>query len=153
MVTMNSSRSVDWSQKSARAFCLTLLLALALTPPSWAKKHKAAAPAVDASYIAALAVANRFLNAWQGSDQEAALLLLTDRAKHNTSAVSIDALFQRGSNRGFEIVHGHPLSGSRYQFPIVLLQSADDSKPAHRKFTNIVVANTGKNDWAVDTLP
>ena len=153
MRTIDSLSNTLWPPKSARAMCLILGATLALSPVSWAKKHKAATPAIESNYIAALATANRFLAAWQSSDQEAALLLLTDRAKHKASEASIDTLFRSSPSRAFEIVQGHPLNRNRYQFPVVLLQAGGESKQSHRKFTNIVVINTGKNDWAVDTLP
>jgi len=152
-LTMDSFSNNLRFRKSARSLCFLLALTIAFSPASSAKKRKAATPAVDASYIAALATADRFLTAWQSSDQEAALLLLTDRAKHKASEAGIDALFHDPAGRAFEIVHGRPLNRSRYQFPVVLLQASGDTNQPHRKFTNIVVANSGKNDWAVDTLP
>lgn len=132
--------------------CIAVAMALACSP-LWAKKQKTQAGAVGANYIAALATANRFLSAWQSNDQEAGLLLLTDRAKHKSSEAGIDTLFGGSSLRAFEIVRGRPLGNRRYEFPVVLLQATGESKQVHRKFTRIVVANTGKNDWAVDTLP
>jgi len=140
-------------RKSARSVCVLLALTIAFSPTSPAKKRRVTTPAVEVRYIAALATANRFLTAWQSSDQEAALLLLTDRAKHKASEAGIDALFHGPRGRAFEIVHGRPLNQSRYQFPVVLLQVSGETNQPHRKFTNIVIANSGKNDWAVDTLP
>jgi len=142
-----------WFQRTARGLCIVVALTLAFSPASLAKKHKASAPVLDTNYIAALSTANRFLTAWQSSDQEAALLLLTYRAKHKSSEGSIDALLHGPASRAFEIVHGRPLNRTRYQFPVVLLENTGESKQPHRKFTSIVVANTGKDDWAVDTLP
>jgi hypothetical protein len=34
----------------------------------------------------------------------------------------------------------------------VLLQT-DDSGHTHRRFAELIITNTGKNDWAVDKLP
>jgi hypothetical protein len=34
----------------------------------------------------------------------------------------------------------------------VLLQN-DDSGRTHRRFTELIITNTGNNDWAVDKLP
>lgn len=141
------------ARKSRGVLCVALAIAVACSPLSWAKKHKAPAAAVDGTYTTALGVANRFLAAWQGNDQEAGLLLLTDRAKHKSSEAGIDSLFSGSSQRAYEIVRGRPLGSRRYEFPVVLLQTAVESKQVHRKFTKIVVANAGQNDWAVDTLP
>ena len=145
--------SASATRKFRTLLCVVVAMALASSPLLWAKKHKPASPAIDTTYTAALATANRFLAAWQSNDQEAGLLLLTDRAKHTSSEAGIDALFGVASQRAFEIVRGRPLGNHRYEFPVVLLQTAGESKPCHRKFTKIVIANTGMNDWAVDTLP
>ena len=127
-------------------------VALAFSSFTGAKKPKASAPPSDPNYVAALATANRFLAAWQNHDQEAGLPLLTNRAKHQSSEAEIDALFSDSAARAFEIFHGRQLSHDRYLFPVLLLQT---SAPAHtrRKFTRILIVNTGKNDWAVDKLP
>ena len=139
--------------RKRQIFSLIVVVAVGFSPLSWAKKHKAAPPAMDTNYVSALATANRFLSAWQSNDQEAGLMLLTNRAKHQNSEDSIDGLFHGSSQRAFEIVHGRTLNRIRYTFPVVLLQSTGESNQTHRKFTAIVIANTGKNDWAVDTLP
>ena len=139
------------SKASRTVLCIALAVALAGSP-LWAKKHKTSAAAVDSTYTAALGVANRFLAAWQSNDQEAGILLLTDRAKHKSSEAGIDSLFSGSSQRAFEVVRGRLLGNHRYEFPVVLLQTGE-SKQVHRKFTKIVIANTGTNDWAVDTLP
>lgn len=133
---------------------LSIVVAMALVAsPLWAKKHKTPAAAIDGTYTAALGVANRFLAAWQSNDQEAGVLLLTDQAKHRSSEAGIDGLFSNSSQRAFEVVRGRLVGNHRYEFPVVLLETAGESKQVHRKFTKIVIANTGKNDWAVDTLP
>ena len=132
---------------------LIVLTVFISCPLSWAKKHMATPPAIDTNYVSALATANRFLSAWQSNDHEAGLMLLTNRAKHQNSETSIEGLFHGTSQKAFEIVHGRKLSPSRYEFPVVLLQSAEEFSQTHRKFTAIAITNTGKNDWAVDTLP
>ncbi len=133
-------------------FLVAISVALALSLPSWAKKRKTLSTPTDVNYTAALATANRFLAAWQNNDQEAGLPLITNRAKHQSTEADIDALFSGSSARAFEIAHGRQLSRSRYQFPVLLLQ-ADESGRARRRFTGIVIIETGKNDWAVDKLP
>jgi hypothetical protein len=77
--------------------------------------------------------------------------LMTNRAKQHSSEADMDTLFSGTSARAFEIAHGRPLSRSRYQFSVVLLTG----EPGHirRRVASIVIANTDKNDWAVDKLP
>ena len=117
------------------------------------KKHKptASTPA-DSNYLAGLSAANRFLAAWQSNDQAAALPLITTRAKQQTTEEGVDKLFSGSSARAFEITRGQALRQGRYEFSIVLLQ-ADESGRTRRRFADIIVVNTGKNDWAVDKLP
>ncbi len=142
------------------AVAFLLAMGLALSAPSLAKarKHKppvqpkAATQPNDAHYIAGLATANRFLAAWQSNDQPAALPLLTKRAKQQSTEEGVDQFFSGSSLRGFEITHGLALRPGRYQFPIVLLQ-VDDAGHTHRRMSDVIVTNTGGNDWAVDRLP
>jgi hypothetical protein len=136
-----------------RLACLTgIAFALSLPAPAWAKKHITPAQSTDSNYIAGLATANRFLAAWQGNDQAAAMPLITNRAKQQTTEDGVDKLFSGSSTRAFEITHGRALRQGRYQFSIVLLQT-DDSGRARRRFAELIITNTGKNDWAVDKLP
>jgi len=136
-----------------RLVCL-IAIAVALSMPSsaWAKKHKAPVQPTDSNYIAGLATANHFLAAWQSNDQAAAMPFITNRAKQQSTEEGIDKLFSGSSTRAFEITHGRALRQGRYQFSIVLLQT-DDSGHTRRRFAEIVITNTGKNDWAVDKLP
>ncbi len=133
-------------------FLVVMSVALAFSPPTRAKKLKASTQPTDANYIAALATANRFLAAWQSNDQEAGLPLITNHAKHQSTEAGIDELFSGPAIRAFEIAHGRQLSRGRYLFPLVLLESFEPSR-TRRRFTRIVILNTGKNDWAVDKLP
>jgi hypothetical protein len=129
---------------------------LAFSSFIWARKHTASTTATDTSYIAALSTANRFLAAWQSRDQEAALPLITNHAKQQSTEAGIDKLFIESSDgssaRAFEIAHGRQLSRGRYQFPVVLLEAGESGR-TRRRFTGIVILNTSKNDWAVDKLP
>ena len=133
--------------------CGVALTTAVSTPLAWGKKHKPAASApVDSNYLAGLSAANRFLAAWQSNDQAAALPLITNRAKQQATEEGLDKLFSGSSSRAFEITRGRALRQGRYQFSIVLLQ-ADESSHTRRRFAEIIVVNTGKNDWAVDKLP
>jgi len=129
-----------------------LTLALAASPYAWAKKHKATPGASDANYVAALEIADRFLAAWQSNDSAAAMPLITNRAKQQSTEEGIEKLFSGPTARAFEIPHGRALRAGRYVFSAVLLQT-EDSGRARRRFAEFVVVNTGKNDWAVDKLP
>ena len=134
---------------------VTLLIALTLSasPQAWARKRKAPTqPAADSNYVAALAIANRLLDAWQNNDQAGAMPLITNRAKQQSTEEGIDKLFSGPAMRAFEITRGRSLRQESYHFAIVLLQ-ADDSGRTTRRFTELVVINTGRNDWAVDKLP
>jgi hypothetical protein len=137
---------------AALACSITIAFALFAPPPVWPKKHKVPAQPTDSNYVAGLALANRFLAAWQSNDQAAAMPLLTTRAKDQSTEEGVDQLFSGSSNRAFEITHGHLLRQGRYQFSIVLLQT-DDSGHTRRRFAELIITSTGKNDWAVDKLP
>ena len=135
---------------------VSCLFAIALTflvsPAASAKKHKTATQPTDSNYIAALATANRFLATWQDNDQAAAMPWITKRAKQQSTEEGVDKLFSGSSTRAFEISRGRLVRQGRYQFYIVLLQN-DDYGHTHRRFTELIIANTGNNDWAVDKLP
>jgi hypothetical protein len=135
---------------------ISALIAIALaffgSPVASAKKHKAATQPTDSNYIAALATANRFLAAWQDNDQAAAMPWVTNRAKQQSTEEGVDKLFSGSSTRAFEISRGRLVRQGRYQFSIVLVQN-DDSGHTHRRFTELIITNTGNNDWAVDKLP
>jgi hypothetical protein len=133
-------------------FLTTMSVTLASSPLAWAKKHKAPAKPADSNYIAALAIANRFLGAWQSNDQAAAIPLLTNHAKELSTEEGIDKLFSGSATRAFEIPHGRALRPGRYSFSTVLLET-DDAGNTRRRFADFVITNTGKNDWAVDKLP
>ncbi len=136
-----------------RLACLTALtIGLTASPLAWAKKRTPSVRPTDSSYVAALAVADRFMAAWQNNDQAAALPLVTNRAKQQSTEEGIDKLFSGSATRAFEITRGRALRQGRFLFPAVLLQ-ADDSGHTRRRFTGIIITNTGKNDWAVDKLP
>jgi len=132
------------------------LFAIALTflvpPVASAKKHKAALQPTDSNYIAALATANRFLATWQDNDQAGAMPWITNRAKQQSTEEGVDKLFSGSSTRAFEISRGRLMRQGRYHFSIVLLQN-DDSGHTRRRFTELIITNTGNNDWAVDKLP
>lgn len=104
----------------------------------------------DPSYVSALALANRFLFAWQAGDLETGTLLLSDGVRHLQNPEKLETFFATGSDRSYEITHGTGNHG-RYIFPVALVSS--QSGKVRRRFSQIIVVNTGKNDWAIDRLP
>ena len=119
---------------------------------SWASPHKRVkrVDPPDQSYVSALACANRFLHAWETGDLETGMVLLSDRVRHAQNPETFEKFFLAESVRGFEIARG--VGGRRRcRFPVVLVTTRGNQ--LRRTFSEIVVVDTGKNDWAVDKLP
>jgi hypothetical protein len=115
------------------------------------RKHPAQqSPPSDPSYVFALAAANHFLHAWQTSDLEDGTVLLSDGIRHSQNADKLERLFSNGNDRAFEIGQGHGHAG-RYSFPVVLV--TNHGSHVTRKSSEIILVETGKNDWVVDKLP
>ena len=133
----------------ASSLLLFSLLAssVASTHPNHSSKQ---APPSDVGYVFALATVNRFLHAWQSDDLETGMVMLSDSVRHSHTPENLEQFFSGGTGRAFEIGHGSGNHG-RYSFPIVLVTTQGSRN--HRKFSEIIVVNTGKNDWAVDKLP
>lgn len=132
---------------------LSLLLIIILATLVWAGSHKhTAAPDTpyDPGYVFALGAANRFLHAWQSADLENGTVLLSDGIRRSQNADKLEQFFSSGKDRGFEIARGHGHAG-HYSFPVVLVTT----RGAHvtRKSSEIILVETGKNDWVVDKLP
>jgi hypothetical protein len=108
---------------------------------------------LDDDYISALTVANHFLHAWQNRDQETVALLLTDAAKQGCSETHLDS-FLSSDSRAYEVGRGKKLPGGRYAFPITIFAPLSNNRRSARPhYTELIVARTAKNDWAVDKLP
>jgi hypothetical protein len=130
----------------------TLLIISMLLPVTvWAKAKRQPAPP-DAASIAALATANHFLRAWQTGDIETGLILLTDDARRGSSEDALRIYFANPLIRAFEVHRGRPLRPGKFSFPVVLLESSDP-KRTRRRYSDVIVIDTGKSDWAVDKLP
>jgi len=127
---------------------LILHIALLLSPLS---ARTAPAPALDSGYVSALAAADRFLQAWQGGDVESGMVLLSGHAKEKVTTDVVEKFFSNSGPSGYEIGRGKQLKRGRYEFPVVLVSVLKNR--ARRKFSSIVIVDTGKNDWAVDKLP
>jgi hypothetical protein len=44
------------------------------------------------------------------------------------------------------------LKRGRYEFPVVLVMQSPNNR-VRRRFSSIIVLNTGGSDWAIDKLP
>jgi hypothetical protein len=124
-----------------------------MTTLSWARPHKNPAKPAESSdpgYVFALAAANHFLHAWQTADLEDGTVLLSDGIRHSQNADKLEQFFSSGKDSGFEIARGHGHSG-RYSFPVVLVTSRGSK--VTRRSSEIILIETGKNDWVVDKLP
>jgi hypothetical protein len=124
-----------------------------LTAPLWARSHghpaKLENPS-DPGYVLALAAANHFLHAWQTGDIETGMVLLSDGLRHSQNADKLEEFFSNAANRAFEITRAHGHQGL-YSFPVVLVTIRGDH--VARKFSEIILVESGKNDWVVDKLP
>ena len=132
----------------------TAVLILVLALPAWsagANKHHSAPPApADPDYVFALATVNRFLHAWQSDDLETGMVLLSDRVRHSQDPEKFERFFAGSTDRAFEVTRG-PATRGRYRFSVVLVTVT--GARVRRRFSEIVVVSTGKNDWVVDKLP
>jgi hypothetical protein len=108
---------------------------------------------IDQDYIAALAAANRFLQAWQNQDHETAIILLSDKLKQHTREEALETFFTPADHaqQAYEISSGKKIAPGRYIFIVKLFNSG--SKAAPHKQSRLIVTRTGKNDWAIDKLP
>jgi hypothetical protein len=79
------------------------------------------------------------------------MVLLSNSLRHSQNADRVEEFFSNATNRAFEITRGKGRSG-RYTFPVVLVTPRGSSRIT-RKFSEIVLIDTGKNDWVVDKLP
>jgi hypothetical protein len=125
----------------ASLFLLLLPLA-ARTPP---------APGLEPGYVSALAAADRFLQAWQSGDVENGMVLLSSHAREKATSDVVEKFFSDAGPSAYEIGRGRRLMRGRYEFPVVLV--APSKNHARRRFSSIVIVDTGRNDWAVDKLP
>jgi nickel-dependent lactate racemase len=108
---------------------------------------------LNREYVAALTAADRFLQAWQPADSENGVALLTSHAKDAATTDVFDRFFSTCAPEAYEIARGQLMKHGRYEFPVVPVSGAPNSGRLRRRFSSIVIVNTGKNDWAVDKLP
>jgi len=108
-------------------------------------------PALEPGYVPALAAADHFLQAWQAGDVESGIVLLTSHAKETATTDAVEKFFSGTGPSGYEIGRGKLLKRGRYEFPVVLVSTSKNQ--VRRRFSSIVIVDTGKNDWAVDKIP
>jgi hypothetical protein len=130
-----------------------LLLVLFLPLPQFSTARIRPVSALNSEYVAALAAADHFLQAWQAGDSENGVALLSSHAKNAATTDAVDRFFSTCAPEAYEIGRGQLLKQGRYEFPLVLVGGAPNSTRVRRRFSSIVIVNTGKNDWAVDKLP
>jgi hypothetical protein len=144
----------DFERWGGRALnCRPVAVFLLLTLPAWGagshRNPRSPAP-LDSGYVFALATANRFLYAWQMGDLETGMVLLSDPVRHSQNPEKLERFFAASSGRSYEIARGKGNRG-RYSFPLVLVST--QGSQVRRRLSEIILVNTGKNDWAVDKLP
>jgi hypothetical protein len=130
--------------------CILVLCIACVSSPVVAKIKSV--PALDDSYVPALAAADHFLQAWQSGDAENGMALLTNHAKEKAAADGLDTFFSSKVS-AYEVGRGKQLKRGRYEFPIVLVSNRPKNSHPYRRFSSIVIVDTGHNDWAVDKLP
>lgn len=131
---------------------LTAVLAacLASSPLLARDQHKIHRASSDPAYSSALQAADNFLHAWQTQNHEAGIMMLSDHARQVVSPDQMEQFFSPDANAAFEIEHGRRRKSGGYAFPVVLFGASSE----HRvHFGEIVMVQSGKNDWAVERLP
>jgi hypothetical protein len=118
---------------------------------SAAKTRPVSAP--DAGYAEALVTVNHFLQAWQSGDVGNGAALLTSHSKENTTTDVLEVFFAGSAISAYEIGRGKLIRHGRYEFPIVFVSTDEKHSHVRRRFSSVVVVDTGHNDWAVDKLP
>jgi hypothetical protein len=139
---------------SRRLWLLSLLVSTSLLlSPLVAKTPPAST--LDPGYLPALAAADHFLQAWQTGDVENGMALLTSHAREKVTTGVLEEFFSSSSLSlaAYEIERGKLLKRGRYEFPVVFISAESKNVRAHRRFSSIVIVDTGHNDWAVDKLP
>jgi hypothetical protein len=128
------------------------LLLFQFSDPSSVSARSKPVPALEPGYVPALAAANHLLQAWQSADAESGMVLLTTHAKQSASTDGVERFFPDSGPSAYEISRGKLIKPGRYEFPVVLVLGGSKAQP-RRRFSTIVVVNTGHNDCAIDKLP
>jgi hypothetical protein len=89
------------------------------------------------------------LHAWQTGDLETGMVLISDQVRRSHNADALEQFFSGDADRAYEIGRGRGQPG-RYCFPVVLITQAGG---LHRRFSEMMLVRTSRNDWAIDKLP
>jgi hypothetical protein len=135
---------------TSRILCLFLFMPL-FALPSTAKTRSA--PAQDPGYVEALAAADHFLQAWQSGDVGNGTALLTSQSKEKVTTDMLEDFFDGSRLSAYEVGRGKLIKRGRYEFPVVLVSANEKGSRVRRRFSSVVVVDTGHNDWAIDKLP
>lgn len=122
-----------------------------LALPSAARNRPA--PTQEPGYIEALAVADHFWQAWQSGDIGNGTALLTSHSKEKATTDVLENFFDGSRLSAYEVARGKLIKRGRYEFPVVFVSANEKGSRARRRFSSVVVVDTGHNDWAVDKLP
>src|SRR5579862_6487989 len=153
MPSRPAPKRFPWSANRFSVFFLFAACTLCLSPGLSAASTKARPASLDPEYGPALATADHFLQAWQSADIENGMALLTERAKENMSRDDLDNFFLNESAVAYEIEHGKAVKRGRWEFPVLLIVANARDHRSRKRFSSIVIVNTGHNEWAVDKLP
>jgi hypothetical protein len=130
--------------------CLSLLISVWVFP-AVAKGRSASTS--DPSYVEALITTNHFLQAWQSGDIGNEMALLTSHSKEKATTDVLENFFAATGTCAYEIGRGKLIRRGNYEFPVVLVSTDEKRSHVQRRFSTVMVIDTGHNDWAVDKLP
>ena len=137
-----------------RVFCGASVLLVCSLSTTASVKSKPRSTAIDQNYVAALATAHRFLQAWENHDQETAVLLLSDAARKHVSDEQFTNYIEAEAPAAYEIARGRKLRTGRYAFPVALFPQFSRTRRTSRpRYSNLILLDTGKDGWAIDKLP
>lgn len=147
-------KSSGWSAPRVAVLLLSIffLCINLISPLPVQARAKSALNSRDNDYVSALATADRFLSVWRAEDRENGLVMVTNAAKQGKSEDQLGDFFSPGDGSAFEIGQGKKLKVGRYSFPVTLLE-VTSGRRVHPRLWQMVVVRSGKDDWAVDTLP
>jgi hypothetical protein len=134
-----------------RRAVIFFILIFSICPSALPHTHKHAHHPVDPLYGSALAVANRFLHAWQSEDHETGITMLSDSARQNVSPDRLQTFFSPGPDAAYEIARGKRVNSTAYEFPVVLFGAS--AAPSRPHVCTVIVTRSGKSEWAIDKLP
>jgi hypothetical protein len=75
---------------------------------------------------------------------------LSDGLRRSQDAKKVEQFFLNAKDRAYEIGRGRGQAG-RYTFPVVLVGT--EGGQLTRRPSELIVLETGKNDWVIDKLP